>query len=54
MLLAIHINSKYAWVTLWEDEKGIAITNAFQKILDGTGLKPNPIWDSKVVNLTLN
>ena len=25
---------KYSWIILWKDEKGIAIINAFQNILD--------------------
>ena len=54
LLLVIHINGKYAWITLLKDEKCITITNVIQKILDGTGLKSNPIWEMKVVNLTLN
>ena len=30
-----------------EDEKGITITNAFQKILDGSKHKPDNIWVDK-------
>ena len=34
LLCAIDIYSKYAWVILLKDKKGITITNAFQKTLD--------------------
>ena len=34
---------KYAWVIPLKDEKGITITNAFQKILDESNCKPNKI-----------
>ena len=30
-----------------KDKKGIRITNAFQKILDESGWKPNKIWVNK-------
>ena len=33
LLCVIDIFSKYAWVVLLKDEKGISIVNAFQKIL---------------------
>ena len=46
-LLCIHIYSKYAWVIPLKDKKGILITNAFQKILDGSNCKPNKIWVDK-------
>ena len=36
--------SKYAWVIPLKDKKGIAITNAFQKILVEPGHKPNKTW----------
>ena len=39
--------SKYAWVISLEDEKVITITNAFQKILDESGHKPNTTWVDK-------
>ena len=44
LLCVIDIYSKYAWVILLKDEKGITITNAFQKILDESNRKPNKIW----------
>ena len=39
--------SKYAWVVPLKDIKGIAITNAFQKISDEAGREPNKIWVDK-------
>ena len=47
LLCVIDIFSKYAWVILLKDKKGIAITNAFQKILDKSNHKPNKIWIDK-------
>ena len=32
---------------LWKIKKGIAITNAFQKILNESNCKPNKIWVDK-------
>ena len=32
---------------LWKIKKGIAITKAFQEILDESGRKPNEIWVDK-------
>ena len=43
-MCVIDIFSKYAWVIPLKDEKGIIITNAFQKILKQTNYKPNKIW----------
>ena len=37
------ICSIYVWVAPLKDEKGITITNAFQKTLDDSGRKPNKI-----------
>ena len=34
LLCVIDVISKYAWIVLLKDKKGITITNAFQKILD--------------------
>ena len=42
----IDIYSKYAWVIPFKD-KGITITNAFQKMLDESSRKPNKIWVDK-------
>ena len=44
LLCVIDIFSKYAWVVLL---KGVCIVDAFQKILDKYGLKPNKIWVDK-------
>ena len=43
----IDIYIEYAWVILLKDEKGITITNAFQKILDESKHKPNEVWVDK-------
>ena len=40
----IDIYSKYAWVILLTDQKGITVTNAFQK---ESNRKPNKIWVAK-------
>ena len=32
----IDVFSKYAWVVLLKDKKGVSIVNAFQKILDNS------------------
>ena len=44
LLCVIDIFSKYAWVILLKDKKGITITNAFQKALDESNHKPNKMW----------
>ena len=36
--------SKFAWVVLLKDKKGVSIVNAFQNILDSQKRKPNKIW----------
>ena len=41
LLCVIDICSKYAWVFLLKDKKGVSIVNAFQKILDDSNRKPN-------------
>ena len=38
---------KYAWVIPLKDKEGIALTNAFQKILGESNCKPNKIWVDK-------
>ena len=43
LLRVIHIYSKFAWVILLK----ITITDAFQKMLDGSKLKVNKIWVGK-------
>ena len=47
LLCVIDIFSKYAWVVPLKDKKGVTITDAFQKILDGCNRKPNKIWVDK-------
>ena len=47
LLRFIDIFSKYAWVILLKDKKGISIVNAFQKILEESNRKPNKIWVHK-------
>ena len=43
LLCAIDLFSKYAWVVLLKDTRGISIINAFQKIISKER-KPNKIW----------
>ena len=43
LLCAIDLFSKYAWVILLKDKKGISIFNGFQKIIS-KGRKPNKTW----------
>ena len=47
LIYVIDIYSKYAWVVLLKDEKGITITNTFQKILDESNRKPKKLWVDK-------
>ena len=47
LLCVIDIFSKYAWVVPLKDKKGVSIVDAFQKILDKSGCKPNKIWVDK-------
>ena len=47
LFCVIYIFSKYAWVVPLKDKKSVAITNAFQKILDDMNRKPNKIWVDK-------
>ena len=44
LLYVIDIFSKYTWVITLKDEKGVTVTNAFQKILKESDHKPNKIW----------
>ena len=53
LLCAVNLFSKYAWVVLMKEKKGVTIVNAFQKILDSSKRKPNSIWvdqDSECYN----
>ena len=47
LLCVIDIYSKYVWVLPLKDKKSITITNAFQRILDESGRKPNKTWVDK-------
>ena len=47
LLCVIDIFSKYAWVVPLKDKKCVSIVDAFQKILDKSGRKPNKIWVDK-------
>ena len=43
LLCVLDIYSKYAWVIPLKDKKGTTVTNAFQKFLNESNLKPNKI-----------
>ena len=47
LLCVINVFSKYVWVIVLKDKKGISIVTAFQKILDDSKRKPNKIWVDK-------
>ena len=47
LLCVVDVYSKYTWVILLKDEKGITITNPFQKLLDKSNRKQNKIWADK-------
>ena len=47
LFCVIDIFSKYRWGVSLKDEQGIIITNAFQKVLHGSGRKPKRIWIGK-------
>ena len=47
LLFVIDICSKYAWIIPLKDEKGITITNAFQKDLKESNRKRNKTWVDK-------
>ena len=53
LLCVIDIVSKYAWVVPLEDKKGVSTVDAFQKILDKSGRKPNKIWVDKGSDFTI-
>ena len=46
-LCVFDIFSKYTWVVLLKDKKGITITNAVQKVLKESNRKPKKIWVDK-------
>ena len=43
LLRVIDNHSKYAWIVSMKIKRGIAITDAFQKMLDKSGRKPSKI-----------
>ena len=47
LLCVIDIFSKYPWVILLKDKKGITIVDAFQKILKESNRRANKIWVDK-------
>ena len=47
LLFVIDICSKYVWIIPLKDEKGITITNAFQKDLKESNPKRNKTWVDK-------
>ena len=47
LLCVIDVYSKYTWIVPSKDKKGVAITKAFQEILDKSGRIPNKIWIDK-------
>ena len=47
LLCVIDVFSKYAWVVPLKGKQGIKIVNAFQKIWNQSGWKPNKIWVDK-------
>ena len=47
LLCVIDFFSKYAWVILLKDKRGIIITNDSQKIVDESNGKPSKIWVDK-------
>ena len=47
LLFVTDIFSKCAWFVPLKDKRVVTITNAFQKILNESGLKPNKIWVDK-------
>ena len=44
LLCAIDLYSKYTFVILLKDKKGISIINASNKIIKQSNRKPNKIW----------
>ena len=54
LLGVIDIFSKYPWVLLLKDKKGVCIVNAFQKILNDSAKKPNKIWVDKESEFYIN
>ena len=51
LLCVIDIFSKYAWVILLKDKKGVIIVNALENVLNSSKRKPNKIWVGKCSEL---
>ena len=47
LLCVIDIFSKYVWVILLKDKKGVIIVNALENVLNSSKRKPNKIWVDK-------
>ena len=47
LLCVIDVLNKYIWLISLKDKKYVSIFNAFQKVLDKSGQKPNKIWVGK-------
>ena len=54
LLFLIDIYGKYAWVTPLKDQKGITITNAFQKFLNESKRKPKKYGLTKAVDFIID
>ena len=54
LLCVIDLFSKYAWVILIKDKKGISIVNAFKKILSDLNRNQIKYGLIKVVNFIIN
>ena len=53
LLCVTDIFSKYVWVVLLKDKKGISTVNAFQKVLKESDRKPNKIGLIKEASFTI-
>ena len=47
LLCVFDLHSKYVWFAFLKEKKGMTIANAFHKILNESGFKPNKIWVDK-------
>ena len=54
LLCVIDIFSKYAWIVLLKDKKGVSIVDAFEKILKESDRKPNKIRLDKESKFYIN
>ena len=53
LLCVTDIFSKYVWVVLLKDKKGVSTVNAFQKVLKESDRKPNKIGLIKEASFTI-